>query len=84
MVQIGTDYYWDGGIVSNTPLQHLLAQETRRNMLVFQVDLFSSRGALPREMAEVMARRADITYASAHPLQYRRLSTNTSMEEHRL
>ena len=64
MVQIGTDYYWDGGIVSNTPLQHLLAQETRRNMLVFQVDLFSSRGALPREMAEVMARHKDITYAS--------------------
>ena len=64
MVQIGTDYYWDGGIVSNTPLQHLLAQETRRNLLVFQVDLFSSRGALPRDMSEVMARHKDITYAS--------------------
>ena len=27
MVKIGTDYFWDGGIVSNTPLQHLLDQD---------------------------------------------------------
>ena len=44
MVQIGTDYFWDGGIVSNTPLQHLLAQDDDVNSLVFQVDLFSARG----------------------------------------
>jgi predicted acylesterase/phospholipase RssA len=37
MVQIGTDYFWDGGIVSNTPLQHLLAQDDDINSLVFQV-----------------------------------------------
>ena len=36
-VQIGTDYFWDGGIVSNTPLQHLLDQEDNKNTLVFQV-----------------------------------------------
>ena len=27
MVKIGTDHFWDGGIVSNTPLQHLLDQD---------------------------------------------------------
>jgi NTE family protein len=43
-VRIGTDYYWDGGLVSNTPLQHLLAQDDGQNSLVFQVDLFSARG----------------------------------------
>ncbi len=43
MVQIGTDYFWDGGIVSNTPLAHLLAQDDDINSLVFQVDLFSAR-----------------------------------------
>lgn len=64
MTQIGTDYYWDGGIVSNTPLQHLLEQELRENMIVFQVDLFSSRGNLPRDMQQVMARHKDIMYAS--------------------
>ncbi len=64
MVKIGTDYFWDGGIVSNTPLQHLLEQEDDLNSLVFQVDLFSARGALPREMADVMARHKDIMYSS--------------------
>jgi len=64
MIKIGTDYYWDGGIVSNTPLQHLLDQEDRQNSLVFQVDLFSSRGVLPRDIKDVMARHKDIMYSS--------------------
>ena len=64
MVKIGTDYFWDGGIVSNTPLQHLLDQEDRINTLVFQVDLFSSRGALPRDMSDVLGRHKDIMYSS--------------------
>src|SRR5262249_13158764 len=62
--KIGTDYYWDGGIVSNTQLQHLLDQEDRLNTLVFQVDLFSSRGVLPRDIHDVMARHKDIMYSS--------------------
>ena len=64
MVKIGTDHYWDGGIVSNTPLQHLLDQESPLNTLVFQVDLFSARGVLPRDIQEVMARHKDIMYSS--------------------
>jgi NTE family protein len=64
MIKIGTDYYWDGGIVSNTPLQHLLDQDDHLNTLVFQVDLFSSRGALPRDIQDVMARHKDIMYSS--------------------
>ena len=64
MVQIGTDYFWDGGIVSNTPLDHLLAQDDDVNSLVFQVDLFSARGELPRTMPDVMGRQKDIMYSS--------------------
>src|SRR5882762_4698710 len=64
MVKIGTDHFWDGGIVSNTPLQHLLDQDDRKNSLVFQVDLFSSRGLLPRDIQEVAARHKDIMYSS--------------------
>jgi NTE family protein len=78
MVKIGTDYYWDGGIVSNTPLQHLLEQEDHLNSLVFQVDLFSSRGVLPRDIQDVMARHKDIMYSSRtrHNTDvYRRLHT---------
>ncbi len=64
MVKIGTDHFWDGGIVSNTPLQHLLDEDDRLNTLVFQVDLFSARGVLPRDIQEVMARHKDIMYSS--------------------
>jgi NTE family protein len=64
MVKIGTDYFWDGGIVSNTPLQHLLEQEDGLDSLVFQVDLFSARGPLPREMSDVLGRHKDIMYSS--------------------
>jgi NTE family protein len=64
MVKIGTDHYWDGGIVSNTPLQHLLDQDDNLNTLVFQVDLFSARGMLPRDIQDVLARHKDIMYSS--------------------
>ena len=64
MVKIGTDYFWDGGIVSNTPLQHVLDQNDHKNTLIFQIDLFSARGQLPRDMADVLARHKDIMYSS--------------------
>jgi NTE family protein len=63
-VKIGTDYFWDGGLVSNTPLAHLLAQDDDISALVFQVDLFSARGPLPRTIQEVAARQKDIMYSS--------------------
>ena len=41
----------DGGLVSNTPLQHVLDHRKDGDMTIFQVDLFSARGAMPRTMA---------------------------------
>ncbi len=64
MVEIEDSYFWDGGIVSNTPLQHLLDHIDGENALVFQVDLFSARGPIPRDMAEAMGRAKDIQYSS--------------------
>lgn len=64
MVKIGTDYFWDGGIVSNTPLQHVLDQNDCSNTLIFQVDLFSARGEMPRDMQDVLGRHKDIMYSS--------------------
>ncbi|MGL5009134.1 MAG: patatin-like phospholipase family protein [Paracoccaceae bacterium] len=63
-VEIEGEFYWDGGIVSNTPLQYLLEQEDLSDTLAFQVDLFSARGILPRDMGEVMSRHKDIMYSS--------------------
>src|SRR5258708_534934 len=64
MVKIGTDHFWDGGIVSNTPLQYILDQDDPLNTLIFQADLFSARGVLPRDIQDVMARHKDIMYSS--------------------
>jgi NTE family protein len=63
MVRIGTDYFWDGGIVSNTPLQHLM-EHVERDVLVFQVDLFNARGPIPRDIYDVVGRAKDIQYSS--------------------
>lgn len=63
-VRIDGEYYWDGGVVSNTPLQWLLDQPDHPSALVFQVDLFSARGDLPRDMLDVIERQKDIGYSS--------------------
>src|SRR3974377_2320388 len=78
MIKIGTDHFWDGGIVSNTPLQHLLDQEDKLNTLIFQIDLFSARGVLPRDLQDVLARQKDIMYSSRPRYNtdvYRRIQT---------
>src|SRR5579859_4856278 len=63
-VEIEGELYWDGGLVSNTPLQWVLDSEPRRDTLAFQVDLWSARGAVPRTMAEVATRQKEIQYSS--------------------
>lgn len=56
--------YWDGGVVSNTPLQFVLEQPLDQEILVFAVDLFSAHGPMPRNLAEVAEREKDIRYSS--------------------
>jgi len=63
-VEIEGEYYWDGGLISNTPLQWVLDGSPCRDTLIFQVDLWSARGKLPRDMPEVMTRLKEIRYSS--------------------
>lgn len=63
-VEIDGQYYWDGGLVSNTPLSYVLDQSPRRDTLVFQVDLWSARGPVPTNMSEVSDRINEIRYSS--------------------
>ena len=62
-IEINGKHYWDGGLVSNTPLSYVLDNQTS-DMLAFQVDLFPARGALPTKFADVMSREKDIRYSS--------------------
>ncbi len=63
-IEIEGEHYWDGGIASNTPLDYVLDEETARDLLIFQVDLFSARGPLPETMLEAAEREKDIRYSS--------------------
>ncbi len=62
-VEIDGRWYWDGGLVSNTPLTHILDHQ-RDPMLVFQVDLFPAEAALPRTIGDVIAREKEIRFSS--------------------
>jgi NTE family protein len=64
-VHIDGEDYWDGGIVSNTPLRYALDFRPKgERLLILQVDLFSARGEMPETMAQVAQRHKDIMYSS--------------------
>lgn len=63
-IEIDGEYYWDGGLVSNTPLQYVLDQPGKLRRVVFQVDLFPAVGALPATLDEVTEREKDIRFSS--------------------
>jgi NTE family protein len=63
-VEIDGAYYWDGGIVSNTPLRYALDHVPAANVLIIQVDLFNAEGELPQNLDQVMERHKDIAYSS--------------------
>jgi NTE family protein len=77
-VEIEGERYWDGGLVSNTPLQWVVSGNTRLDTLAFQVDLWSARGEAPRDLPEVMSRQKEIQYSSrtrASTDQFRKIQT---------
>ncbi|MFI4994893.1 MAG: patatin-like phospholipase family protein [Hyphomicrobiales bacterium] len=63
-VQIEGESYWDGGLISNTPLQWVVECGPPQDTLAFQVDLWSAAGELPRNLAEVVTRQKEIQYSS--------------------
>jgi NTE family protein len=63
-VEIDGEFYWDGGVVSNTPLYHVLSMHPMRDTLAFQVDLWPARGPLPTTLEQVAERQKDIQYSS--------------------
>ena len=76
-IVIDGEHYWDGGIASNTPLDYVLDAETDRDLLIFQVDLFSARGPLPETLLEAAEREKDIRFSSRT-----RLNTDKNRQIH--
>jgi NTE family protein len=71
-------YYWDGGLVSNTPLSQVLDDHPRRDTLAFQVDLWSARGKVPTNVIDAQERMKDIEFSSRT-----RTITDTQAQEQR-
>jgi NTE family protein len=63
-VRIDGTLYWDGGIVSNTPVEAVFDDHPRRDAIVFAVHLWNPHGPEPRSIWEVTNRQKDIQYAS--------------------
>jgi NTE family protein len=63
-VEIDGEFYWDGGLISNTPLQYMIDYVPRRSRLVFQIDLFNPEGAVPTDLDSALEREKDIRYSS--------------------
>jgi NTE family protein len=78
-VTIDGEHYWDGGVVSNTPLEYVLESSPRRDTLALQVDLWSAVGIVPRTLLDVLERQKDIQYSSRT-----RLSTDAVAARQRL
>jgi NTE family protein len=75
-IEIDGEFYWDGGMVSNTPLYKVLSERPCHDALVFQVDLWPAVGELPRDLAGVAERAKEIQYSSRTRLitEYMRLT----------
>jgi NTE family protein len=63
-IKIEGEYYYDGGIVSNSPLTYIVDEKPLRTVLIFQVNLFNAHGPLPRTLDEAMERVKDIQFSS--------------------
>ncbi len=81
-VHIDGEDYWDGGIVSNTPLQYVLDSHPRSEpLMVLQVDLFSARGAMPRTLGETMERQKDISYSSRTRMNTDAMASSMNLQQ---
>ena len=63
-VRIGDDYWWDGGIVSNTPIEAIFDDQPLRDSLVFAVNLWQDNGSEPSSIWQAAGRQKDIQYSS--------------------
>jgi len=71
-VRIDGELYWDGGILSNTPVEVVFDDNPRRNSLVFAVHIWNPHGPEPETIWEVMNRQKDIQYSSRAVAQIKR------------
>lgn len=63
-VHIDGEYYWDGGVHSNSPLEVILEAIPPDNTLCFLIDCFGGRSFIPNTLGEIEERVKDIEYST--------------------
>lgn len=63
-VRIDGELYWDGGILSNTPVEAVFDDNPRRSGVVFAVHMWSPSGPEPDSIWSVLSRQKDLQYSS--------------------
>jgi len=63
-VRIGDDLFWDGGILSNTPVEAIFDENPRKNFVIFAVDIWNPMGSEPQTMGQVANRQKELQYSS--------------------
>ncbi|MFI4938620.1 MAG: patatin-like phospholipase family protein [Candidatus Berkiellales bacterium] len=63
-IRIHGEYFWDGGVLSNTPVQAIVHDHEHVNTLCFMANLFDSYGLNPKTLDDINKRHKDITYSS--------------------
>lgn len=63
-IRIDGALYWDGGVLSNTPVEIVFDDNPRRSGVVFAVHVWNPQGEEPDTILKVISREKDIRYAS--------------------
>lgn len=75
-VQIDGEYYWDGGVYSNSPVEVVFDEYPRQHSVVFAVQIWHTRGWKPESLAHAFMREKDILFGSRfknHIMQHAQL-----------
>ena len=77
--EVNGKLYWDGGCVSNTPLDAVVDEPGHPHMVVFLIDLWDAAGAPPQTINAVLWRAKQIQYASRTAHQVDAVATKVNL-----
>jgi NTE family protein len=72
-VEIDGEFYWDGGIASNSPLWYAADETAHKDVLIIQADVFNPRAQTPQTLEQAAERVKDIQYASKQRMSWDRI-----------
>ncbi len=63
-VLVDGQYYWDGGVYSNSPIEVVFDERPRQSSVVFAIQIWHPHGARPASLSHAFLRVKDILFGS--------------------